>query len=75
MKSDEEKAEAEEYFKSLGEANEMLTDSARRALYDEGYDKEAIEERIKMQEMQRARYGGFGHGHSHGGGCGSDGCC
>lgn len=71
MKSDEEKAEAEEYFKSLGEANEMLTDSARRALYDEGYDKEAIEERIKMQEMQRARYGGFGHG----GGCGSDGCC
>jgi len=46
-KTDAEKKEAEEKFKVLGEVLEILTDPMRRKLYDEGYDKEAIEERVK----------------------------
>ena len=33
-------------FQLMGEALEILTDSMRRKLYDEGYDKQAIEERV-----------------------------
>mmetsp|Transcript_18609 Transcript_18609/g.30361 ORF Transcript_18609/g.30361 Transcript_18609/m.30361 type:complete len:570 (+) Transcript_18609:255-1964(+) len=42
-----EKKQAEQEFKVVGEALEILTDSFKRKLYDEGYDKEAIEERVK----------------------------
>lgn len=37
---------AEEEFKKIGEALEVLGDSMKRGLYDEGFDREAIEERI-----------------------------
>lgn len=37
---------AEEEFKKIGEALEILGDTMKRGLYDEGFDREAIEERI-----------------------------
>ena len=62
--SPKDRAAAEEAFKQLGEALEVLTTESKRTLYDEGYDKEAIEQRL-----ERARRGG-GHGHHHGHGHG-----
>jgi DnaJ homolog subfamily C member 7 len=53
---------AEEKFKLLGEALEILGDEFQRKLYDEGYDKAAIAERV--QAANRAA-----HSHS------KDGCC
>ena len=47
---DEDEAErvaAEEKFKLLGEALEIMEDQMKRQLYDEGYDKEAIAERVE----------------------------
>ena len=37
---------AEENFKMIGEALAILGDSMKRGLYDEGFDREAIEERV-----------------------------
>lgn len=48
----EGKKQAEARFKELGEALEILTDDFRRKLWDEGYDREAIDERV--QAAQRA---------------------
>uniref|UniRef100_A0A7S2RN34 Uncharacterized protein n=1 Tax=Rhizochromulina marina TaxID=1034831 RepID=A0A7S2RN34_9STRA len=63
--SAEEKARAEEKFKELGEILEVLTDPFKRQLYDEGYDKEAIEQRVAAaqraaREPERTR-----HHHQH----------
>merc|ERR1719198_2519209 len=44
--SEEAKRVAEERFKLLGEALEILADDFMRKLYNEGYDKEAIAERV-----------------------------
>mmetsp|Transcript_4796 Transcript_4796/g.5477 ORF Transcript_4796/g.5477 Transcript_4796/m.5477 type:complete len:579 (+) Transcript_4796:241-1977(+) len=54
-KEDREKAEKE--FKLVGEGLEILTDGFQRKLYDEGFDKEAIQERV-----QRAQKHGY---HNH----------
>ena len=72
--SDEDKAAAERNFKLLGEALEVMEDTMKRQLYDEGFDKEAIAERVEAAR-RAAHRGGYGNGHSHGGGCGSGGCC
>ena len=73
--SDEDKAAAEVNFKLLGEALEVMEDTMKRQLYDEGFDKEAIAERVEAAR-RAAHRGGYGNGgHSHGGGCGSGGCC
>ena len=74
--SDEDKAAAERNFKLLGEALEVMEDTMKQQLYDEGFDKEAIAERVEAARRAAHRGGyGNGNGHSHGGGCGSGGCC
>lgn len=45
--SAEATAKAEAHFKLLGEALEILGDEMSRKLYNEGYDKAAIEERVQ----------------------------
>lgn len=66
-KSEEEVAQAEAQFKQLGDILEILTDPQRRKLYDEGYDKAAIEERIKAADKAARDYkkDGSSHGHHH----------
>ena len=60
--SAEATAKAEAHFKLLGEALEILADDFTRRLYNEGYDKEAIAERVAA--ANRAA-----HNHE------KDGCC
>lgn len=56
---------AEEKFKLLGEGLEILTDSFKRQLYDEGYDRKSIEERVAAaQRAAHWQQNGHGHGHS-----------
>ena len=55
--------EAESNFKMLGEALEVLGDAQMRALYDEGHDKTAIDER--MEAARRAARGDHRHGGRH----------
>ena len=68
--SEADKKKAEAQFKLINDAYELLTDPQRKALWDKGYDRQEIEERLE-QEKQRQQYGGGGHyGHSHGRGGG-----
>jgi hypothetical protein len=57
---------------ALGEALEIMEDTMKRGLYDEGYDKEAIVERAEA--ARRAAHKG-GHGGGCGAGGGGGGCC
>ena len=60
---EKKRSAAEEAFKLLGEGFEVLTDPYQRPLYDEGYDKEAIVERVAA--AKRAAHNHSGHGHHH----------
>lgn len=60
VEGDEAKAKAEAHFKLVGEALEVLTDSFKRKLFDEGFDKEAIEERVKRASSHAQQ-----HSHQH----------
>ena len=60
----EEAKFSEEQFKLLGEGLEILTDSFKRQLYDEGYDKSSIEERVQAAQRAAHRSQQNGHGHS-----------
>ena len=62
----EDRAGATEKFKLLGEGLEILTDDFKRRLYDEGYDKQAIEDRVQRAERAAHHRTGY-HGH-HGSG-------
>lgn len=55
---------AQRRFQQLGQALEILTDNHQRKLWDEGYDPDAIRERIEAAN-QAAHRGGGHHGHSH----------
>ena len=48
--------------KDLGDMLEILTDPFKRQLYDEGYDKKAIEERVEAAQ-RAAREPQRGHHH------------
>jgi DnaJ-class molecular chaperone len=60
------KKEVEAKFKEIGDAYELLTDPQRKALYDQGYDREEIEQQMEMKNQQHSHGGGFSHGR-HGG--------
>jgi len=65
-KEPQERKKAEAEFKFLGDVLEVLTDPFKRQLYDEGYDKEAIESRVAA--AQRAAHENpdrRGHHHHH----------
>ncbi len=59
------KKDVEKKFKEISDAHELLTDPQRKALYDQGYDRDEIEQRMEMQNQQR-QHGGYGHpGHGY----------
>lgn len=66
--SEEARLAAEQTFKLLGEALEVLGDDFQRKLYNEGYDKAAIAERV--QAANRAASSHDKDGCCGGGGCG-----
>lgn len=61
-KSEEEKAEAEKQFKSIGEAYEVLSNPEKKARYDEG---------VELEDLDNPHAGPGGH-HHHGGHGGID---
>ena len=48
---EEAKKQAEEQFKTIQDAHELLMDPQRRKLYDEGYDRDEIEQQMEMQKQ------------------------
>ena len=65
----DEQKKHEEAFKHLGMALDILGDPQKRELYDKGFDKEAIHQ--KLEAAKRAANNTSG---CCGGGCGSGGC-
>eukprot|EP00392_Amoebophrya_sp_AT5.2_P013040 g13151.t1 len=63
--SEEEQRKAKERFQLVQEAFEILCDDAKRKLWDEGYDKAAIEERIRAMHDAAHRNSGWGKHHHH----------
>ena len=63
-KSEQEIKDAEGAFKLLQEAHEILaSEPMKRQLYDEGYDKEAIDERYERAKRAAREEGRGGHHH------------
>ena len=71
--SEEHRKAAEERFKLLGEALEILGDEFQRKLYNEGYDKDAIQERVQAANRSASNFDRDGCC-NRGGGCGGGGC-
>ena len=67
--SEEARAAAEGRFKLLGEALEILGDDFQRKLYNEGYDKDAISERVQAASRAANNHDRDGCC-NRGGGCG-----
>ena len=59
--TDDDRHKASEQFKLLGEGLEILCDDFKRKLYDEGFDQDAIRERVAMAEQAAHRKAGH-HG-------------
>lgn len=49
---EEQRKNAEEMFKVIGEAYEVLTDPAKKELYEKGYDLEGINEQIEIKKRR-----------------------
>ena len=60
-KGAKQQKEAEEQFQKINDAYEFLTDASRKRLWDQGYDREEIEQQLEMQKQQY-RGGGFPFG-------------
>jgi DnaJ family protein C protein 7 len=52
-KGEAERKEAEEKFKELGDALELLTDEFKRKLWDQGHDAESIKQQVAMRDQQQ----------------------
>jgi len=63
--TEEDKKACEEKFKLLGECLEILCDQFKRDLYDEGYDKESIEERVQAANRAAHHQHHDGKGYHH----------
>jgi len=60
------KKNAEEMFKRIGEAYEILTDPQKKELFDKGYDLEGIDEQIQMKKQRTGMGGCCGMPHGFG---------
>jgi len=60
-KPPEEKKRVEQTFKELQEAYSILTDPFTKDLWDQGYDTEAIKERVEMQKRREEQSAQHGH--------------
>jgi DnaJ-class molecular chaperone len=50
--TEEARLKAEQMFKDIGEAYDVLHDQFKRDLYDKGYDLDAIKEREEMNKRR-----------------------
>ena len=63
-KSEAQQTAAQEKFKEIGDAYELLTDPVTKRLWDEGYDREEIKQRVEMMQQQQ-QHGGYPGGFHH----------
>merc|ERR1719213_873257 len=62
-KGAKQQKEAEEQFQKINDAYEFLTDASRKRLWDQGFDREEIEQQLEMQKQQQSYRGSpFGMG-------------
>ena len=59
-KGEAEQTKAAEEFKRINDAYEFLTDPQRRRLWDDGYDREEVEQQLEMQKQRQQHGGGMG---------------
>ena len=62
VKGEKQQKEAEEQFQKINDAYEFLTDAQRKRLWDQGFDREEIEQQLEMAKQQQYRGGGFPFG-------------
>lgn len=55
---EEAQKNAEEMFKTIGQANEILTDPVKKELYDKGHDLEGIQEELEKKKRRSDGCGG-----------------
>jgi len=68
--TEEKKKEAEAKFKEIGDAFELLTDPVKKKLYDQGYDRDEIDQRAEYEKQGGGHRGYGGHHGGFGGGFG-----
>lgn len=66
--NEEMKKEAENRFKEIGDIYEILIDPTKKRLWDQGCDREELDQRA--EHAKQGGHGGGFRGHGHGGGFG-----